>query len=727
MTLSTIGRLFVAGLLLCTVARADETDRLVTLGDVWYSAKLFHPYLAYSQTDWDKALVQVIPAVRAARTPGEHASAVQQLLETLHDPMTGVVHPASSSREEWYQVRTESDVVIITLKPGHNDAPTASEQDIAVLSRSLMPARAVVFDLRSRPEEAAAAFGFANMIERLIRTLCVAAPIPGPYLRERARSNIAPETADFHLRRVYGQQPAPEAKDRRLVLICNRYSVPPRNAVVLQRKGQAGVIFEGEGVLAVPGSVSVLNLEAGYRVYLRTSETIDADGSGIGEPVARVTAEDAMRLALEYARKPGEFPFTAKRPPAVPDLPLSEEAYASMRYPPAEYRLLAAFRVCGALKYFFAYPHLQERRVGDLCRAHIPALLNASGELEYHLAAARMVADVNDSHASIQSTVLDAHFGTARPPLVLQWIEDEAVVTQVGDNLPGIRPGDVVLRIDGEETTARIERLRPYVAGSTPHSRMYRILQVALMGAQNSLLDLEIAGADGVVRKAPVQRLSTRPIFLQAAERRGEVVRILEDGIGYVDLDRLQQSDVDTMFDKLRDTRAIVFDMRGFPQASQFDLAPRLTDRDEVPVGFLIRRFWHSLPGMGTERERGDYVIDQVLPSTDKWRYRGKTIMLIDERAISAAEHSALCFSTANGTRFVGSATAGAGGGWIGIVLPGAITVRSSGYEYRYRDGRYVEGIGVLPDVPVSPTIAGIRAGRDEVLDRAVQYLVSGK
>ena len=38
-----------------------------------------------------------------------------------------------------------------------------------------------------------------------------------------------------------------------------------------------------------------------------------------------------------------------------------------------------------------------------------------------------------------------------------------------------------------------------------------------------------------------------------------------------------------------------------------------------------------------------------------KPRYAGRTVMLIDENAISQSEHSGLFYKTANGTTFVGS------------------------------------------------------------------------
>ena len=41
----------------------------------------------------------------------------------------------------------------------------------------------------------------------------------------------------------------------------------------------------------------------------------------------------------------------------------------------------------------------------------------------------------------------------------------------------------------------------------------------------------------------------------------------------------------------------------------------------------------------------------------------------------------------------------------------------------RHADGRQLQRVGLQPQVPVSPTIAGIRAGRDEVLEAALKYV----
>ena len=89
----------------------------------------------------------------------------------------------------------------------------------------------------------------------------------------------------------------------------------------------------------------------------------------------------------------------------------------------------------------------------------------------------------------------------------------------------------------------------------------------------------------------------------------------------------------------------------------------------------------------------------------------------------SAAETTALFFEAANGTKLIGSPSAGANGDGTGVVLPGDVYVNFSGDDYRHADGRPIQRVGLQPDVLVRPTLKGIRAGRDEVLDRALAYV----
>lgn len=76
----------------------DRTQRLITLCKLWGAVKVFHPYLAYRDVDWDAALVAAIPAVNAAGDEHAFADAIGGMLATLGDPATRIVKPETPAR-----------------------------------------------------------------------------------------------------------------------------------------------------------------------------------------------------------------------------------------------------------------------------------------------------------------------------------------------------------------------------------------------------------------------------------------------------------------------------------------------------------------------------------------------------------------------------------------------------------------------------------------------------
>ena len=74
-------------------AQKSSTDdariaRLIGLAKVWGTVKYFHPFLADRDIDWDKALIETIPKVNAAKTPQDYQAALNQMLAVLNDKST---------------------------------------------------------------------------------------------------------------------------------------------------------------------------------------------------------------------------------------------------------------------------------------------------------------------------------------------------------------------------------------------------------------------------------------------------------------------------------------------------------------------------------------------------------------------------------------------------------------------------------------------------------------
>ena len=97
--------------------------------------------------------------------------------------------------------------------------------------------------------------------------------------------------------------------------------------------------------------------------------------------------------------------------------------------------------------------------------------------------------------------------------------------------------------------------------------------------------------------------------------------------------------------------------------------------------------------------------------------------MLVDERTIDQAEHVGLFLGAANKTAYLGSSSAGADGDVNEFVVPGGITIHFSARDVRHANGGKLQRLGLQPSVSVSPTIKGVRDGRDEVLEKAIEYL----
>ena len=83
-----------------------------------------------------------------------------------------------------------------------------------------------------------------------------------------------------------------------------------------------------------------------------------------------------------------------------------------------------------------------------------------------------------------------------------------------------------------------------------------------------------------------------------------------------------------------------------------------------------------------------------------------------------------MAFRSAPGSMVIGSTTAGADGNVSQVNLPGGLNSMISGLGVFYPDKKPTQRVGMIPDVEVKPTIAGIRAGRDELMEEAIRQIL---
>jgi C-terminal processing protease CtpA/Prc len=698
----------------CLSLAQTSYERLAATAKLWAHVKYVHPRVTSPGVDWDAAFVQAAPKVLNAKTEAEFAAAVGEMLAFLKDEETRVWVPVAADTRARLALRTENGVTIAQLEPGPRQTP-------AQLAELLPKVASVPLVLDFRGSRVAAF---------LLPTIWpVDRESIGPSMLMRKHSGYANDaaTGSGGYESLWESQdgvrlPAAPNPIRPVILVNSRTSIPT-TALSIQNSGAGAIVSEdaiSDQQIAVSQIIPVLG---NLRVQVRGRELAYPDGTtGLAaNAVLNKGGDEALKAAIEMARS-GKWPAPGHRQKlTLPPARYAEKNYVDQPFPAAEYRMLAAARIWGVFHYFHPYQHLYGEDWDAVLTEFLSKMTHAETARDYHLAVAEMVSHTHDSHCSVSSPELAQFYGVAFAGVEVRWIENRVVITRVVDPAlkENVHPGDVVTKIDGEPVQRRMDQLQTHLAASTPQALMNRVMGSLLSGPPGSESRVTLKTGDGGEREMSFPRASgNRPLL--SPYRNGEVFRMITATIGYVDLERVTNAEVDRMFDKLKDTQGIVMDMRGYPQGTAWSIAPRLAEKPAM-IAAEFRRNLVSANGIE------HLLFEQPIPTTDKPRYKGKTVMLIDERAISQSEHSGLFYRTANGTVFIGSPTQGANGDVTYFMAPGGIRINFSGHDVRWPDGRQLQRVGLLPDIEVRPTIAGIQSGRDEVLERAVAYLEKGK
>lgn len=127
-----------------------------------------------------------------------------------------------------------------------------------------------------------------------------------------------------------------------------------------------------------------------------------------------------------------------------------------------------------------------------------------------------------------------------------------------------------------------------------------------------------------------------------------------------------------------------------------------------------------ALPGLFFRQEQWLYEGFEEGAERCTQPYKGRVILLVDEITQSNPEFQAMALQSCPQTLTIGSPTSGADGDIVWIPLPGQLT-SFSGIGVLYPDGTQPQTVGVRLDVEVLPTTEGVQAGRDEVLERALE------
>jgi C-terminal processing protease CtpA/Prc len=322
----------------------------------------------------------------------------------------------------------------------------------------------------------------------------------------------------------------------------------------------------------------------------------------------------------------------------------------------------------------------------------------------------RLVAELHDGHGGVYKSP-----PTATLPLQWDWIEGKLVITAVGSSAESqLACGDAISKIDGRPAAEALAAKEQLVSGATPQWIRWNALRVLNLGAKGQTVNLTVEPfADpGKTKEVALKyELSTIPV----QEARPAKIAEVEKGIFYIDIGRINNDDFDAALPQLEKARGIVFDFRGYPGQLRPSFLTHLYDHN------LASAQWHTPLVLWPDHQQmkfergGEWDLAPTAPLLS-----AKKAFITDGRAISYAESCMGIIEAYKLGAIVGGPTAGTNGNVNPFTLPGGYMVSWTGMKVLKQDGSRHHGVGILPTVPVSRTRAGVAAGHDEFLDRAV-------
>jgi hypothetical protein len=294
------------------------------------------------------------------------------------------------------------------------------------------------------------------------------------------------------------------------------------------------------------------------------------------------------------------------------------------------------------------------------------------------------------------------------PPFAWSWIENQVVITRtLGESPSELGQGDVVKMLDGQPISSV---LQSFMLAGIPQSQA---LDKMLQGNAESVLSLQVQKFDGSLKTLSVKRTLSQPV----PETSLPVVYELRPDVVYMNLNELSPTifaNNETYFRY----KNIILDARNNPSFSAYNtfatIASHFAESSTINLGKAASI---SQPNQSSPTLSESIYTATVLPPYTRSSEGSpvyKTVILLNEKTHGDMEGWLRIFRSSNNLSWIGAPSAGSNS-VFSIALPQAQVVFNTSQLLNTNSTSSVQ-----PDVSVKRTIRGVRAGRDEILNRAI-------
>jgi C-terminal processing protease CtpA/Prc len=400
----------------------------------------------------------------------------------------------------------------------------------------------------------------------------------------------------------------------------------------------------------------------------------------------------------------------------------NEPTYERVSLPDAGYQLLALYRFWNIIEYWFPYRDVTGEDWNAVLTHFIPRVGLAKDAQTYQRELLALIAKAHDGHANLWSS-LQARppVGKCQLPMTVRFIESQPIVaklhTRATSGTDMLEIGDILTELDGIAIGKLIEEWSPYYATSNDAARRRDIARYMTRGECGESKVGVRRGSRKIDFRLQREPAAIADFSLPTHDLVGPAFRLLPGKeVAYLKLSAVKAAECEGYVEQASGTKGMIIDIRNYPsEFVVFALGGLLVEKQTPFARFTVG----DLSNPGAFHWTEPVSLDAETP-----HYSGKVVILVDESSMSQSEYTAMAFRSAKGSIVVGSTTSGADGNVSPIPMPGSLRAMISGIGVFYPDRKPTQRIGIVPDVPIQPTIAGIRAGRDEVLEEALRQIL---
>ncbi|MET0465472.1 MAG: S41 family peptidase [Chitinophagaceae bacterium] len=740
---------------------AAEIRRFTDLGRLWGVLHYFNPTVNSGSVVTDSIALQPLRLLLADASANGFKKAIMQMLALTGDPDSRLVEQTTAAPSLLFSAEdappkvfnTIPDMLFISFPP-----LSANQLNDPSSIQGLMPAqwttaKGIVIDIRSSKvaEPYTDAAFIYDVMPLITKALAGNKQLPSVFEKRIIHNGFVSQASSAP--NIYNSgfqttaagnysspgNKAPMAKP--VAIIYNRYTDIEvlKQLWVLRSAGLCKLIFEGAAGTEPRGSTERLTFADDITVQVRINEFQLSGNQPLPSPdlsIERITDTsmkgDFVQKAIALLNEKKEQ--TPGVPVASSDFIAPKPArYADTLVPSSALRLFGLYNFWNAIQYFSPYKHELDHSWDSVLHRYIPVFLNANDSLSYMLAVRALASETQDCHGFIgtvrSATPARKYYG-AWPPIQMGYVRGKVYITEMvkdsSQDLSQILPGDEVITIDGMSVKDQETQWRAYIPTSNENTYQRDVANYLTVGPLNSVTTITLRRGQRTFT-VKLNRNGRWPMGRGFTDfnKQHKITEMLPGNIGYINMGNLRQATVDSVMRAFSNTRAIIMDIRNYPQGTAWSIAPGLTDSLKTAVIF-DKPFVDYNYLRGGEDKSSMKSAFTVTPS-GKTPYKGKLIILCDRNTQSQAEYSIMMFQGATKSTVIGSQTAGADGNVTEVTLPGGYSISFSGLGIYYPDGTPTQRRGIKVDIQAQPTIAGLMAGKDELLDRAVLFINTGK